>query len=111
MKKLLWVSPWLAWFLMLWFWIPAQAADFTLKWDASPGATGYRIYQSVDMGATWTMIQEVGAVTEVALTGQPDTLTLYRAGAFNSMGEAIYGTRRAYSTRQVPHNLRCSRQG
>ena len=68
---------------------PVWAADFTLKWDASPGATGYRIYRSVDMGATWTMVQETGNVTEFALTGQPDTLTLYRAGAFNGAGEQI----------------------
>jgi len=78
------------------------AADITLKWDASVGATGYRIYRSVDMGATWTMVQETGAVTEFALTGQPDTLTLYRVGAFNSLGDAIRYDAGAWSWASAP---------
>ena len=82
--------------------VNAQAADITLKWDASQGATGYRIYRSVDMGATWTMVQEVGAVTEFALTGQPDALTLYRVGAFNSLGDAIRYDAGAWSWAQAP---------
>lgn len=82
--------------------VTAQAADFTLKWDASVGATGYRIYRSVDLGATWTMVQEVGNVTEFALTGQPDTLTLYRCSAFNGTGEAVRYTAGVFNWASAP---------
>lgn len=81
---------------------PVWAADFTLKWDESPGATGYRIYRSVDLGATWTMVQEVGAVTEYTLTGQPDGLMLYRAGAFNAAGENIRYTAGVFNWETAP---------
>lgn len=82
--------------------VNAQAADITLKWDASVGATGYLIYRSVDMGVTWTMVQETGAVTEFALTGQPDALTLYRVGAFNAQGDAIRYDAGAWSWTNAP---------
>ena len=69
---------------------PVWAADINLRWDAVTDATGYRMYRSVDSGVTWTMVQEVGDVTTVALTGQPDTgIVLYRVAAFNANGEAI----------------------
>ena len=78
------------------------ADDITLKWEPEPGATGYRIYRSVDMGVTWTMVQEVGPVTEVLLTQQPDTLTLYRNSAFNALGEAIRYDAGAFSWKNAP---------
>lgn len=80
----------------------ALAADITLKWDAQADATGFRIYRSVDMGTTWTMVQEVGNVTEYALTGQPDALTLYRIGAFNAQGDAIRYDAGAWSWTNAP---------
>jgi hypothetical protein len=98
MKKLIWLLS-LAVALLC---VTAQAADFTLKWDATPNATGYRIYRSVDMGATWTMVQEVGAVTEYTLTGQPDALTLYRAGAFNGTGEVVRYTAGVFNWESAP---------
>lgn len=69
---------------------PVWAADVTLSWDAADGATGYKIYSSVDQGATWDAGQDVGSVTEYTLTGQPDSgLVLYRVSAYSAHGEAI----------------------
>lgn len=68
----------------------SQAADISFKWDASTGATGYKIYRSVDNGATWTMVKDVGLVTEITLTAQPDTgLVIYRVSAYNTVGESV----------------------
>ena len=76
--------------LILFLAAPVWAADITLGWDAVTDVTGYRMYRSVDGGVTWTMAQEVGNVTEVTLTGQPDTgIVLYRVAAYNANGEAV----------------------
>lgn len=68
----------------------AYAADLTLRWDASADATGYKIYQSTDSGATWDAGTDVGNVTEYTITGVPDSgLVLFRVAAYNSQGEAV----------------------
>jgi hypothetical protein len=72
----------------------ALGADATLKWDPSEGATGYKIYQSTDQGATWDAGVDVGNVTEYLYQGIPDTgLVMFRASAYNASGESIkYGS-------------------
>jgi len=68
----------------------AFCADVGLSWDASPGATGYRIYVSVDNGATWPGITDVGNITNCVIPNVPDSgLILFKAGAYNSQGESI----------------------
>jgi len=68
----------------------AFCADVMLSWDASPGATGYRIYMSVDNGATWPGITDVGNVLTCTIPNVPDSgLILFKAEAYNSQGNAI----------------------
>ena len=66
------------------------AADVDLKWDAVPGATGYKIYKSEDMGVTWATPINVGNVTSYKYLGVIETkLVLFRASAFDANGESI----------------------
>lgn len=85
MKKLC-----LAFLFMFFLASPVWAANVTLSWDAVTGASGYKLYASVDQGATWGAGQDVGLVTEYTLTGQPDSgLVLYRVSAYSASGETI----------------------
>ena len=60
-----------------------------MSWDASDGATGYKIYHSSDMGTTWDAGTDVGNVTTCVMPNVPDSgLQLYRASAYNANGEA-----------------------
>jgi opacity protein-like surface antigen len=70
----------------------ALAADVKLSWDPVDGATGYKIFQSLDVGQTWTQVADVtnGSTVETTLTGEPDSgLILYRASAYNENEEAL----------------------
>ena len=72
--------------------IPALSfgATVPLKWDTALGATGYKIYQSVNAGQTWTLVQDVGNVLSYTILNAPDTgLVLYRLGAYNAQGEVV----------------------
>ena len=61
-----------------------------LSWDVEPTATGYKIYQSVDLGQTWDQGLDVGNVIEVLYPDIPDTgIVMFRASAYNEHGEAI----------------------
>lgn len=85
MKKILAVLA-----MVLMFCGSALAADVELKWQAAALATGYKIYQSTDTGATWDAGVDVGNVTEYTLTGVPDTgLVMWRLSAYNAYGETI----------------------
>lgn len=67
----------------------AFGADVTLQWDASVGATGYKLQMSTDSGATWSAEKDTTATTYV-WTGAPDTgLVLFRVAAYNATGKAI----------------------
>lgn len=67
----------------------ACAAEIIINWDAIPNASGYRVYQSVDLGATWQQVAEV-ATLPVTVSNVPDAgLVLFRAAAFNSADEAV----------------------
>ena len=64
------------------------AADVKLDWDASSGATGYRVEMSTDMGVTW---QAPILATSKPFTypGVPeDKLILFRVSSFNAVAEA-----------------------
>jgi len=67
----------------------AWGADITLRWDASDGAEGYRIYQSTDTGAMWDAGADVGNVTQYTITVPDSGLVLIRIGAYNAQGEVI----------------------
>ena len=74
------------------FWpLSSYGADFTLKWDTSAGAVGYRIYRSEDGGANWTELPRADyATTEETLSGEvEDKMIIYRVSAYNGQGDAI----------------------
>ena len=77
-------------FTLLLFATFSSAADITLAWDPVVGATGYKLYASYDVGATWILFDDAGNVTERAITGVPeDVLVLFRASAYNTNGETV----------------------
>lgn len=66
------------------------AAEVNLKWDASAGATGYKIYKSIDQGVTWSTGVDVGnVVTFKVLNVEETVLVLFRVSAYNLTGEVI----------------------
>jgi len=76
--------------IFLLFNLPAFGADVVLKWDASTGATGYKIHKSIDQGVTWSTAIDVGNVTTYTYTSvEENTLVLFRASAYNAVGESV----------------------
>ena len=84
-------------FLALWPAL-ASAGSVTLRWEASTGATGYEIEQSVDNGTTYTLVANL--TTAVAcpsvttpctttLTAPSTGLVLFRFSAKNAIGKTI----------------------
>lgn len=72
------------------FAVCSQAADVPVAWNASQGATGYKIQMSTDNGATWSAGVDVGNVTAYTLLGVPDSgLILFRGLAYNDVGDAV----------------------
>jgi len=67
-----------------------MAADFTLKWDPVANVTGYRVYQSIDQGATWTQTADVPApTTDYRVLGAPDDqLIFYRVSSYTATAES-----------------------
>ena len=66
------------------------AADVTLKWEASPDATGYKVYKSLDNGVNWDTGIDVGNVITYTYVNVEETgLVLFRVSAYNAAGEAI----------------------
>lgn len=75
----------------------AQAADVPCTWNASAGATGYKLYQSTNGGTTWSTGTDVGNVTAFTLPGVPDTgLVMIRVSAYSANGETINFTAGAW---------------
>ena len=65
----------------------AYSADVSLSWSASPGATGYKVYMSLDGMATWDLGIDVGNVTAYIYTGVPDTGNVhFRYSAYDMLG-------------------------
>jgi hypothetical protein len=68
----------------------ASAGRIGLSWEASPGASGYRVYYGPASG-NYTTIQNVGNTTTATLTGLPDCETVYFAvKAYNAAGDSGY---------------------
>ena len=68
----------------------ANAADVSMRWDASANATGYKIYKSEDQGQTWDSGLDVGNVTSYTYIGVIETgLVLFKISAYNAIGETI----------------------
>ena len=70
----------------------ANAADVKLAWDANSESdlAGYKVYMSVDHGATWAPGVDVGSVTAHTYPDVSDTgLILFRVSAYNTYGETI----------------------
>lgn len=66
---------------------PVLAVDVPLVWDPAPGALGFKIYKSKDLGQTWEMVKDVGNVLAYKLTGVEETgLILFRASAYYEGG-------------------------
>jgi len=64
--------------------------DVDLRWDASAGVTGYKIYMSTDNGTSWSVPVDVGNTLNHTYTGVPDIgLILFRVSAYNTQGESI----------------------
>ena len=65
----------------------AWAADKVISWDASPDATGYKVY--VYDGTAWDTGTDVGGVLTYTVT-IPDTgLVLVRIDAYNANGDSV----------------------
>jgi hypothetical protein len=68
------------------FAVSTIAADITVKWDASQGADGYSLSQSIDNGQTWSTPQDVGNVLTFLYPVPNSGLTLVKVGAYNNTG-------------------------
>lgn len=73
------------------------AADVTLSWDVSAGATEYRLSMSTDVGGTWTQVavlpasacDSTAARCETTLAIAESGYVLLRVAAANANGETI----------------------
>ena len=91
----------------------SDAADIELQWMGHENSTHYRIYQSVDSGATWVQVgadipqpspfpvdKTVGTVIQNV---PEDQLVLFRASAVNAAGEVVmYHAGAWYDFRLMP---------
>jgi hypothetical protein len=67
------------------FFISASAfADSTIQWDASPGASGYCLYEVI--GSTPTRVAQTSGLEGMVINVMPGTHT-YKLSAINSTGE------------------------
>ena len=70
--------------------ISSRAASVNLSWDASPGATSYKIQMSTDLGVTWPVEKVVPTGTTFIWAEAPDTgLLLFRAISIGAQGQTI----------------------
>ncbi|MBU2118643.1 MAG: hypothetical protein KJ954_13735, partial [Alphaproteobacteria bacterium] len=66
------------------------AVDVDLTWDASIGATGYKVYKSEDLGVTWATPIDVGNVLVYKYLGVIETkMVIFRTSAYNANEESI----------------------
>lgn len=68
--------------------MPAHAGSITLRWNAAPGATGYRVYVGSSPGQYDRSIT-LGKVTQATITDATDCAdSFYSVTAFNAAGES-----------------------
>jgi hypothetical protein len=63
-----------------------QAGPYTLQWEASAGATAYRLYQSTDNALTWQKVYE-GAATTFTVDIQGSAIFLFSVSAISPASE------------------------
>jgi hypothetical protein len=67
--------------------VMAFAGDVPLRWDPVVGAAGYKIYQSLDGGVTWSVGADVGNVTSTTVLSVSDTvLVMFKVSAYPTGG-------------------------
>lgn len=64
--------------------IAATAANYTVTWTGSAGATGYKVYSSTN-GTTWKLERGVSG-TSVTLSNIPLTVVSFAVSATNNVG-------------------------
>ncbi len=68
----------------------ALADSVTLKWDASTGATSYKLYTSIDQGVTWGTGLDVGNVTQYVMASVPGNVSvMFKVSALNGTVESV----------------------
>src|SRR5262245_51055221 len=68
--------------------MPAAAGTIGVSWQASPGASGYKVYWGPSAGQP-SGSRDVGNVTTTTLTGLQDCASTYIAvSAYNAYGES-----------------------
>jgi len=82
----------------------SHAADVNLRWDPVTGATGYKVYMSLDNCATWLAPKDVGNVTTYTYTGVSDAVLVhFKVSAYKSGSETIADYMGAWwDTRKMP---------
>jgi hypothetical protein len=82
----------------------AFAADVSLRWESVPGATGYKIYMSIDNCATWLAPKDVGNVLIYVYAGVPDDkLVHFKGSAYRPGLETMTNHMGAFwDSRQIP---------
>ncbi len=73
--------------LILLLQIVARAQTISLTWDASPGATSYRVYQSLD-GAPYTVAMLAAITNRVTIPLSTNATTRFYVDALNAGGES-----------------------
>ncbi len=71
--------------------VSGYCADVTLSWNAQPGMTGYRVYQSTvveDRCGVWDNGTDVGAALSYSATNINDG-TYFAVGAYQDQGEKV----------------------
>jgi hypothetical protein len=85
----------------------AFSESIKLVWDANTETdlAGYKVYSSLVDGGPYTLIQDVGNVTELELdlTGRPDATIYYVATAYDHRdNESGYSNQASYTVDHTP---------
>lgn len=68
----------------------AQSWSVELAWDATPGATSYRVEKSTDQGNSWVVVSPTNLTTPaLTYTATDADLVLFRISGCNSQGCTI----------------------
>ena len=63
-----------------------MAADIHIQWDEAPGATYYKVEQSVDLGSNWTLMDQSLTSPDYIATVSDTGMTLLRVSNCNQVG-------------------------